>query len=602
MAEGSGIDTRLEFVGPLDPDVLAAYGRAADACVPLDDPAGPGSVRDLLRVMAAGAACIVPEHEALQDLPAGAVWRTASHRPPADELAHALGRLAEQPAAGSGLREAARRHVAAVHSPDAVAMRCAALIDLTARRRQAGHAVWRESAVEALAGCSSPLASAALLRRWAELHLRATGKVGAGSVPSEPWPNRLWVEATLLLEMQGNFTGITRTVVSLVQAFLRMPGLPLAFCRYHRGRQEFLEVGRDEVERRLEGDPFRPPEAADLSRPPIAVHPDDVLFLPELNIHYAGDIARLRATLGCPVAAMVYDLIPCKFPQWFVSTDVGPVFRQWVTAMLRSADLILAISAHTRGDLYEFAEENALIPPPVEVIRLGDSDLAERPAGRLDGAAGLTAGEPFVLIISTIKARKNHLLAYQAWRRLIERHGPAAVPKLVMVGGAGWLTGDLLTQVRHDPLTREHIRIVHGAGDAELAWLYRHCLFTLYPSHYEGWGLPLAEALTFGKLCLASRTSSMPEVGGDLVDYHDPADLSGYVTLLERAIFDEAYRTGRERQIRAHYRRTAWSECAEALLAQFARHFGPGTAFGPEDSAAAPRPAVPRLAPETFAA
>jgi glycosyltransferase involved in cell wall biosynthesis len=172
-----------------------------------------------------------------------------------------------------------------------------------------------------------------------------------------------------------------------------------------------------------------------------------------------------------------------------------------------------------------------------------------------------------VLLVSTIEVRKNHALVYQAWRRLLQRHGPAVVPKLVFAGSVGWMSGDLIAQLENDPSTRGHISIISGTSDGDLAWLYRHCLFTLYPSLYEGWGLPVAEGLAFGKACLASDTSAVPEIAGDMVDYHDPHDLVGYVSLLERLIFDPDYRAERERRVRERFRRTHWTDTVLQMTA-----------------------------------
>jgi glycosyltransferase involved in cell wall biosynthesis len=170
--------------------------------------------------------------------------------------------------------------------------------------------------------------------------------------------------------------------------------------------------------------------------------------------------------------------------------------------------------------------------------------------------------------------RKNHQLSYHVWRRLVEKHGRERVPRLALVGRPGWLTGDLLTQMRSDPLTRDHILLLHDVRDAELAWLYRHCLFTLYPSLYEGWGLPVAESLAAGKYCIASNSSSIPEIAGSLIDYHDPHDSAGCLSLVERALFDGTFLRKREEQIRAGYRITSWRACAAQVLDRIRRHTG----------------------------
>src|SRR5262249_3341185 len=108
-------------------------------------------------------------------------------------------------------------------------------------------------------------------------------------------------------------------------------------------------------------------------------------------------------------------------------------------------------------------------------------------------------------------------------------------------------------------------------------WLYGRCLLSVYPSHYEGWGLPVAEALAHGKYCVASATSSLPEVGGGLADYADPLDLPAWQGLLERALFDPAFLAAREARGRAGFRPTAWADGARQILLAL-RRLRPGRA------------------------
>ena len=106
-----------------------------------------------------------------------------------------------------------------------------------------------------------------------------------------------------------------------------------------------------------------------------------------------------------------------------------------------------------------------------------------------------------------------------------------------------------------------------GVKEATLHGLYRACLFTMFPSLYEGWGLPVSESLAHGKLCIASNASSLPEAGGDLADYHAPEDVDRCLALVERAIFDPAYRTAREERIRREYEMPSWVACAQGIIA-----------------------------------
>ncbi|MHA4875417.1 glycosyltransferase, partial [Enterococcus faecium] len=84
-------------------------------------------------------------------------------------------------------------------------------------------------------------------------------------------------------------------------------------------------------------------------------------------------------------------------------------------------------------------------------------------------------------------------------------------PDLVCVGGRGWLNDHVYAALDRDPELAEKVRIISGLTDSHLALLYSTCLFTVYLSTYEGWGLPVTESLCYGKVPLLSDTSSLPE-------------------------------------------------------------------------------------------
>jgi glycosyltransferase involved in cell wall biosynthesis len=113
-----------------------------------------------------------------------------------------------------------------------------------------------------------------------------------------------------------------------------------------------------------------------------------------------------------------------------------------------------------------------------------------------------------------------------------------------------------------------------------LEWLYQNCLFTVYPSHYEGWGLPVIESLARGKHCVASSSSSLPEAGGQWCDYHDPLDFVACHRLIARAAFDSDYRESKEQAIRDGYRPASWDECAADVARLVEKHFA--EAAGPQ--------------------
>jgi glycosyltransferase involved in cell wall biosynthesis len=106
----------------------------------------------------------------------------------------------------------------------------------------------------------------------------------------------------------------------------------------------------------------------------------------------------------------------------------------------------------------------------------------------------------------------------------------------------------LLADLDLDPRVKGSFLILSDATDAAVKWLYQHCLFTVFPSLYEGWGLPVTESLNNGKFVIASNTSSIPEAGGSLAEYLDPWDVDAWA---DRILFYTVNREAlRERESR----------------------------------------------------
>jgi glycosyltransferase involved in cell wall biosynthesis len=124
----------------------------------------------------------------------------------------------------------------------------------------------------------------------------------------------------------------------------------------------------------------------------------------------------------------------------------------------------------------------------------------------------------------------------------------------------GWGVENLMKDIELDPRTREYITILNNISDNELVILYKNSQFTVYPSLYEGWGLPIAESLAYGKYCLASNTSSIPEVGGDLIEYLDPYDVNRWSHRLENLSQNTEVLKEMEKSIKNNYAPISWDE------------------------------------------
>jgi glycosyltransferase involved in cell wall biosynthesis len=281
---------------------------------------------------------------------------------------------------------------------------------------------------------------------------------------------------------------------------------------------------------------------------------------------YIKHIAAAKRRHGIRFSMLIYDLIPIE-NEAFVEQRHVVQFRSWLRNAMPVADLVLTISRHSRGALIALAAAAGRPMPPVEVVELG-SGLSDRPLAQSRGMPRIP--RPFVLFVSTIEIRKNHRLLVRVWRRLIERHGASAVPVLVFAGQIGWLVDDLLAELAASDHLGGKIVLLPGLSDAELRQAYRDCLFTVFPSLCEGWGLPVAESLAQGKFCVASSRTSIPEVGGNLIDYFDPADDDDALAKIERVMLDPVYLAAREARLRAEYRPRSWSDCVRALIGKLA--------------------------------
>jgi glycosyltransferase involved in cell wall biosynthesis len=169
---------------------------------------------------------------------------------------------------------------------------------------------------------------------------------------------------------------------------------------------------------------------------------------------------------------------------------------------------------------------------------------------------------------------------FRVWRRLLEELPRDVVPTLVFAGRVGWLVGDLMRQIANTDHLDGKLVVVENSNDAELAALYQGCLFTVFPSLYEGWGLPVTESLAFGKPCLIADRTSLPEAGGDLVRRFDPDNLNDAFSAILDVILDPKGLALWERRVRADFRPVPWTASAEALLAALRYAVTPTTGVG----------------------
>jgi glycosyltransferase involved in cell wall biosynthesis len=164
--------------------------------------------------------------------------------------------------------------------------------------------------------------------------------------------------------------------------------------------------------------------------------------------------------------------------------------------------------------------------------------------------------------VSTIEPRKNHAMLYRVWQRLLEQGVPQQAGfKLVFVGRPGWQRDELIATIASDARLGARLLHLSTVDDGMLAELYHAAAFCLYASTYEGFGLPVVEALSYGRAVIGSSGGAVPEAMAGLGPVLDPADEDAWFRTMASWIIDPALVASYEARL-ATYRPPTWPEVA----------------------------------------
>jgi glycosyltransferase involved in cell wall biosynthesis len=291
--------------------------------------------------------------------------------------------------------------------------------------------------------------------------------------------------------------------------------------------------------------------------PPARGIPTVESFLGPVDVFHSVNAALLPQRNGRRVVT-VHDLTCIDFPR-FHPLARRVLFRIGLTRAARLADAIIVPSAATRRDLRRrIASSRA----PVHVVpSAAGAHFVPLAAAEVEPVVrryGLAFRE-YLLFVGNVEPRKNLVGLLRAYDAL--RHRRREGPILVIAGGPGWRNRAIREAMGASPYTAD-IRAVGYVPDGDLAALMNGALGFVYPSLYEGFGLPPLEAMACGTPVITSNRSSLPEVVGDaalLVDPEDTGDLAGAMARLvdEPPLREELRERGRERARRFSWRRTA---------------------------------------------
>lgn len=219
----------------------------------------------------------------------------------------------------------------------------------------------------------------------------------------------------------------------------------------------------------------------------------------------AGGIAAVRDA-GFRRAVLIHDTIPVDHPEFARRGTVEP-FRRKLEAALE-ADLLIANSQHTADRLHAHGAGQPITVAPLGIEMHNWQEGGEKPA---------------FVALGTIEPRKNHMLLLNIWQQFWETEGEAS-PRLMLIGRRGWENREVFEILDRAPMMGRTVFEAGTLDDDDLAACMANATALLFPSHAEGYGLPLAEALAAGVPAIVSDLPALREVGGAAPDYLSPTD------------------------------------------------------------------------------
>jgi glycosyltransferase involved in cell wall biosynthesis len=288
--------------------------------------------------------------------------------------------------------------------------------------------------------------------------------------------------------------------------------------------------------------------------------------LAELDVLHVSDVAQLvpaRARL----VSTVYDLTPMLFPDWHTQQNRA-FFKHKMRYVREQKQTIIAISEHTKRDLLE----TLAIPEERVHVVYGGVDPRYHPIHDHEEISRVThkydvPGPGYILYVGTLEPRKNLVRLIEAYAVTLDRCGERT-PPLVLTGGKGWFYKEIFDIVERLGLQQRAI-FTGFVDDEDLPALFNGALFFVYPSLYEGFGIPVLEAMACGVPVITSDASSLPEIVGEAGVLVDPTDTRALAAALMALLDDPERRATLRAAGLAQSALFSWQRAARETLAVY---------------------------------
>ena len=297
--------------------------------------------------------------------------------------------------------------------------------------------------------------------------------------------------------------------------------------------------------------------------------------------NYFVAVREAKRQYGVFYVAFVHDTIPLLLPEFCEGTTTN-VYTRWIAGVSMHADLVLANAQNTKKDFVKAIARFHGKPVQCEVVYPnGDFSLLTEEALQISQDVQALQNTKYALFVGTIEPRKNHLLVLSAWRRLLAELGSARVPTLVFAGKMGWHSEHVTDFIRKTDYLDGKLKVLNDASDADLQALYQGAAFTVYNSHYEGWGLPVTESLSYGKVPVIARNSALTESGGKHAIFFDSNSEASFLKVTKNLLSHPETLAKQEKLITTQPPVRPWHEIYVDIEKTIAKRFS-----GPSDTPA----------------
>lgn len=278
----------------------------------------------------------------------------------------------------------------------------------------------------------------------------------------------------------------------------------------------------------------------------------DIFFSPT---HYAPRFSPV------PTAISVMDVSYLRFPDLFAKKDLYQLVA-WTGYSARHAKKIFTISESSKNDIlkaYKKRPEDVIVTYPgikqEGSLRMPDKkEIQEK----------FELSQEYILFVGTLQPRKNIERLIEAFSEVLKNKKYEHY-QLVIVGKKGWLYEQILEAPKKFGISHA-VKFLEFVSDTDLPALYTHAKLFILPSLYEGFGLPVVEAMKYGVPVITSEVSSLPEAGGDAAVYVDPENSESIVKAMEKVLGDSKLRADMIKKGYEHIKAFNWEKTAKTTL------------------------------------